>query len=117
MNQRDFTLARCEKHQSDYAVDATTHQGMCPDCRRELPPDTAPEYGWVIEGDAFAGQETSYFTGDGWTHDHMKALRFAREQDAMNGVDNITDGHGNAVQHMWLGETIYNMPLPGAPGE
>lgn len=111
MTNRDFTLARCEKHQSDYAIDAATNQGMCPDCRRELPPDTAPEYGWVIE----YRESELYFDGTEWTSNHLQAMRFAREQDAMVAIDSIAAGIGNAVQRMWLGDAIHKIPTAGAP--
>ena len=60
--------------------------------------------GWVIEG---AWSETSrpdYWVGSSaWSTDHMKALRFARKQDAQQAADLMLDGINYRIcEHVWI---------------
>lgn len=71
------------------------------------------EIGWLIEGEDRDGVPI-YFTlergdGEGWmsdfTHDSVKALRFARSVDANNFANAYIDGLEcvpcKVVEHMW----------------
>lgn len=40
------------------------------------------ENGWVIEHRRSPAYEPSYWAGNGWSTDHLRAIRFARQIDA-----------------------------------
>ena len=61
-----------------------------------------PEFGWLIEIDG-----PMWWTGNAyphtWTKDSLKAIRFARKEDAMRmiGIEYLPDAY--ATEHMWSG--------------
>jgi hypothetical protein len=62
------------------------------------------ETGWVIE--RYINSELRYWTGlsdrdDSFLPNHEKAVRFARETDAMIVLVWLLKGHGRAAEHMW----------------
>lgn len=60
------------------------------------------EAGWVIEHRTSQISRPSYWTGDGWSFDSMKAVRFVRQVDG----ENTDRGLGNkkphrVLEHIW----------------
>lgn len=44
----------------------------------------AEQYGWVIELGRSPTSAPEYWCGNGWSTDHLRAIRFARQIDAEN---------------------------------
>lgn len=53
----------------------------CPECAAAIP-KSEPETGWVIEHKNSEPCAPLYWAGNGWSREHMKAIRFARKEDA-----------------------------------
>ena len=64
------------------------------------------ERGWVIEHGASEPCRPRYWGGvHGWTYDHLKAVRFAREIDARSQAEAYDDGapdNYRVCEHMWV---------------
>ena len=65
------------------------------------------EFGWVIEHRRSLVSEPEYWTGNGWSKNHLDAIRFARKIDAeraRNGFDEY-DGDDprehRVCEHQW----------------
>ena len=69
------------------------------------------ETAWVIE--RYWHSELQYFTGDvfqvrdvnttgAFDRDHLKAMRFARAEDAALVLSRWLDGLGRVAEHIWL---------------
>lgn len=61
------------------------------------------ETGYLIE--RYNNSVLTYWTGesmDSWSHDSIKALRFARFEDGQKFVSRFLNGIGNVVEHMWV---------------
>ena len=65
--------------------------------------DAADESGWVIEGAWSDTSAPSYWCGSSaWSEDHMRALRFAREDDARQAAFFMLDGMNIRIaEHGW----------------
>lgn len=64
------------------------------------------ESGWVIERYFFS--ELQYWTGRGiddtsFSRENMKAVRFAREEDATFVLSGCFAGQGRVAEHQWVG--------------
>lgn len=61
------------------------------------------EYGWVIEGGWTDIDKPEYWVGSSaWSGDHMRALRFARRQDAQQAADLMLAGVNVRIcEHEW----------------
>lgn len=61
------------------------------------------EYGWVIEGAWSSADKPEYWVGSSaWSQDSLKALRFARRQDAQQTADLMLDGVSVRIcEHAW----------------
>ena len=74
----------------------------CPPAAAQPPAEVA----WLIEDGTPGGR---YYGGVGehagaWTTDHMRAIRYARREDAERAVMGLPNGWhliGRAVEHMW----------------
>jgi hypothetical protein len=69
------------------------------------PPVLTRETGWLIE---LRGQSPQWWylgddgeDGQGWTRDSLKALRFARKQDADAYIENVGWTGAFASEHEW----------------
>jgi hypothetical protein len=73
-----------------------------------------PELGWLIE--RYVGDVTMWWTGESpaydpvtwwrsWTTDSLKAIRFARKEDAQRIIEFLGNYAFNAkpIEHMWCG--------------
>lgn len=49
------------------------------------------EYGWVIEHHRSPVHSPEYWVGNGWDRDHLRAIRFARKEDAQRSLDGFDD--------------------------
>lgn len=68
----------------------------------ELKP--AAEYGWVIESWRSEPSKPAYWTGSGWNFDNLRALRFAREIDAINArtmLPGLRPHDHRVIEHGW----------------
>jgi hypothetical protein len=66
-----------------------------------IPDELTRETGWLIE---LKGGTPSWFQlgdGDNWTSDSLKALRFARKQDADAYIEDIGWTEAFASEHEW----------------
>lgn len=65
--------------------------------------DAADESGWVIEGAWSEVSAPSYWCGSSaWSDDHMRALRFARKEDAEQAAFFMLDGMNIRIaEHIW----------------
>lgn len=61
------------------------------------------ETGWIIEGGWSSVSHPDYWGGSSvWSSDHMKALRFARRQDAQQAADLMLSGINVRIcEHAW----------------
>jgi len=60
------------------------------------------EVGWVIEREDSEPSRPMYFTGKNWDYDNLKAVRFAREQDAQTMARYMFPGEPHRIaDHMW----------------
>lgn len=62
------------------------------------------EFGWVIEHRLSPTHSPKYWAGNGWSTDHMKAIRFARKEDAersRNGFDDEFALEHRVAEHGW----------------
>lgn len=60
------------------------------------------ETGWVIEHWDSEPSRPKYFAGKEWSYDNLKAIRFAREQDALAMSHYMFPGDPNRIaDHMW----------------
>lgn len=58
-------------------------------------------FAWLIE-DAVGG--LGYYGGVAWTHEHLKAVRYSRREDAERAIMGLPNGWhliGKAVEHGW----------------
>ena len=69
----------------------------------------ADQTGWVIE--RYSGDELFYWDGRGLGDYHKprgfsskneEAIRFARKEDAEAILFRLLEGHGRAVEHVWM---------------
>lgn len=49
------------------------------------------EYGWVIEHHRSPVHSPEYWVGNGWDRDHLRAIRFARKDDAQRSLDGFDE--------------------------
>ena len=70
------------------------------------------ESGWVIEryirSDLYYWDGSSEVQNVGFVKEASSAVRFSREEDAMNVLCRLLNGHGRVAQHVFVGE-----PAPG----
>jgi hypothetical protein len=67
--------------------------------------ETIEECGWVIEHYTSPAYEPLYWTGSGWSKEHLRAIRFAREVDADNtrkGWDDEFSMQHRVAEHGWV---------------
>ena len=62
------------------------------------------ETGWVVEGAWSSPAMPEYWVGSSaWSSDHMKALRFARREDAQQAADMMCAGLNVRIcEHAWV---------------
>jgi hypothetical protein len=85
------------------------HRGAAPSVPAGEPhPDN--DFAWLIEDALRQGPWYYCGIGDGWTVDHMKAIRFARREDAERMILALPHGWhliGKSVEHGWLRHTSH----------
>ena len=60
------------------------------------------EFAWVIEHVDSPVHSPLYFNGiNQWSKDHLEAVRFSREQDAMKIMSNLGQGNHRVCEHGW----------------
>lgn len=71
--------------------------------RRAMKRESGEESGWVIELAASEPCSPQYWAGSSlWVPEHLKALRFARKQDAQQAADFMLDGMKIRIcEHGW----------------
>lgn len=65
---------------------------------------TGPEYGWIIESWRSEPSRPAYWTGSGWDFDNLRALRFAREIDAVKArtmLPGLRPQDHRVIEHGW----------------
>ena len=69
----------------------------------EVEAKTPDKSGWVIEGAWSEVSAPSYWCGSSaWSEDHMRALRFARKEDAEQAAFFMLDGMNIRIaEHIW----------------
>lgn len=60
------------------------------------------ELGWLIEKDGPLWIFCNGWGGFDWTSDSLKAIRFARRQDAEQVMQMIESADCKATQHKWI---------------
>lgn len=63
----------------------------------------ATEYAWVIERGDSPPSSPTYYTGgsDGWSQDHLDAIRFSRKQDAERAAYHLRWPNCRIAEHGW----------------
>ena len=60
------------------------------------------EVGWVIEREDSEPSRPMYYAGKEWDHDNLKAVRFARREDAQTMCRYMFPGEPHRIaDHMW----------------
>lgn len=74
------------KDVSDWPPTACRHPSceQCEGAYRALERRLSDESGWVIEHRRSPAYEPEYWAGNGWSKDNLRAIRFARQEDAEN---------------------------------
>jgi len=78
------------------------------------------ETGWLIELGTSVSATPSWYCGDFddcWTTDSLKAIRYARKEDAQRVIDSIGWTEAFPTEHQWLGYKRTGEPDGGADGE
>lgn len=66
------------------------------------PPGSNEETGWVIERADSEPSRPMYYAGKDWSYDNLKAVRFARKQDAEAMCRYMFPGEPHRIaDHMW----------------
>ena len=62
------------------------------------------EFAWVIERGDTPPSAPAYWTGgEGWSQDHMDAVRFARKQDGEKVAYHFRQPNCRVCEHGWIG--------------
>lgn len=77
------------------------YSGPCPKPPLKREP-VAEETGWVIERADSDASRPLYFAGKNWEYDNLKAIRFARREDAQAMSSYMFPGEPHRIaDHMW----------------
>jgi hypothetical protein len=79
------------------------YSGPCP--KPPLPKPAKEETGWVIEHGRSQPSHPMYWCADGFDHNNLKAIRFARKEDAERVANSLgggfPEGYHRIADHMW----------------
>lgn len=86
--------------------DATQADAMVRYMIEGMPAGPKEECGWVIELGRSSPSAPEYWCGNGWSTDHMRAVRFARQSDAENTSKGWDDDPApvkpyRIAEHIW----------------
>jgi hypothetical protein len=81
-----------------YETLAIINDGLIADAKRRRGGGS----GWVIEREDSEPSRPMYFTGINWDYDNLKAVRFARKEDAQTMARYMFPGEPHRIaDHMW----------------